>query len=692
MLILWAILLISTGCGRPSVRFSDVNARAHIEMLAGSIGSRPIGTAANARARTYLIEQLRLYGFDVRIQETDAKRPELGLTARVSNVIASRAGTRPGSIGLVAHYDSTPSTPGAGDDALGVAVTLEAARILTDRRDRNYGLIVLLTDGEEEGLMGAAGLIEDRVLREDLLAYLNFEAIGASGPALLFETGPGNDWIAGAWARSAPEPRGSSYALEVYERLPNDTDFSIFKCTGVPGLNFAAVGDSRAYHTARDTPDRVSTSVIRQMGANAVAIVEDLDRRDLSVRSPEQPAYFDVSGAFAVSYGPRARRLLSGAAAVLAFAAGVRAIVVVWRLVGLWRLLATGAWAILALAAVFGAMVFVVWALRAARGVQHPWYAHPDRLFWLLVTTAVVAGWSSIVLASILPRRMRAAAHPSAVWSVTLPVWAGIAVLAEWKAPAASHLWTVPLLAAGVLLAAAPLRHTSLVRLISLLVLAVTATLWARETRELLLFAVSVLGRMPIVTPVFVYPALILAASVMIAPPLVATWLQFSDRLPAPRALVTTVAFTILAIVAGLSFGAPAYTREQPLRHGVRYLHDGATGQAFWEIDANEEGVSVLPPATDFPWRRVAAPLERRRAGPFIYRAAVTPLTVPPASFSGFVTERAEENRAGGCHPSARAWDQSDCRGSRRGLATAFELPWCRGTRRVDHDLRRATG
>ena len=48
-------------------------------MLAGTIGSRPIGTPENARARQYIVDQLRLFGYDVRVQETDARRRDFGL-------------------------------------------------------------------------------------------------------------------------------------------------------------------------------------------------------------------------------------------------------------------------------------------------------------------------------------------------------------------------------------------------------------------------------------------------------------------------------------------------------------------------------------------------------------------------------------------------------------------------------------
>ena len=63
------------------------------------------------------------------MQEADARRPELGTTARVANIIADAAGRAARSVGLVAHYDSRPEAPGATDDGLGVGVALEAARV-----------------------------------------------------------------------------------------------------------------------------------------------------------------------------------------------------------------------------------------------------------------------------------------------------------------------------------------------------------------------------------------------------------------------------------------------------------------------------------------------------------------------------------------------------------------------------------
>ena len=80
---------VIAGCSREPEIFSIRNARAHVDMLAGTIGSRPTGSEAHARARAYIIDQLRIFGYQVRVQETDARRPELGRTARVANIIGA---------------------------------------------------------------------------------------------------------------------------------------------------------------------------------------------------------------------------------------------------------------------------------------------------------------------------------------------------------------------------------------------------------------------------------------------------------------------------------------------------------------------------------------------------------------------------------------------------------------------------
>ena len=637
LLVLGALL--AAACSRPPALFVDTNARAHIGMLAGTIGSRPVGSTANQRAREYVIDQLRQMGFEVRVQETDARRHELGLTARVSNIIGILPGERREGVALLAHYDSSPHAPGATDDALGVGVALEAARVVAARGKPRWTLLVLLTDGEESGLMGAAGLVTDSDVMSRLHAYLNLESIGSSGNAVLFEAGPGNAWLVSPWARRAPYPRGGSYALEIYQRLPNDTDFSIFKTRDVPGLNFAPVGDSYAYHTARDTPDRLGRDMIRMTGENAVAILTALQEVDITQRASPSATYFDIGGTVGVSYGQAVQWLLSIAALLLGVVAWVRLTAEAIRESGVLRWILTLSWSWIGAALVAGSMAGATWLLRIAREVYHPWYARPGRLFLLLIAVGMTVGWSVARLGQWLPRRAHPARHPSLTWSAALPAWIVVAALALWFAPAAAYLFTLPLAAAGLLLSPLPARNDAAVRVVSLVIFAVAGTLWIRETHDVLRFLVATMGRLPIVTPAFVYAALLSVAGLMIAPPIVAT---FASARPLIRPwLVTACLLLATAVATAAAWMAPAYTYEQPLRRYVRALQDGDAPQAIWEVASVEPGIdladnapggwaagSAAPSGGSVPWGRYRLP--------FVFHAMGPPLGPPPISIAGF--------------------------------------------------------
>lgn len=638
--------LASASCSRTPPVFVEQNARAHLNVLAGRIGSRPAGTPAAESARAYIVDQLTLYGFTVRVQEVDARRAEIGRTARVANIIGILPGERSEAVGLVSHYDSGFETPGAADDAFGVAVSLEAARSLAARRQRRWTLFVLVTDAEEAGLMGAAGLATDREVVDRLKAYINVEAVGSSDPFLLFETGPGNGWLVGPWARHAPHPRGGSYGLEVYRRLPNDTDFSIFKRLEIPGLNFASVGDSHAYHTARDVPDRLPSRLLQKAGENLVAIVTALESTDVTARAAWDATYFDIGGTVAIAFGPWTAWTIAGAALLLGAIAFVRMAAAVIRLGGLARLLLASFWAAAAIGLAAASMIGVTWALRASREVYHPWYAHPDRLLLLLATTGVSVAWGVNRLGRWFPPRAHGPRHPALAWTLTLPVWIALAVTMLWWAPGAAYLWTIPLLVAGFLLAVVPRSNAIAIRVASVLILAVAATLWLRETLEMSRFMVAIFGRLPVVTPVFVYAAVPVLAGLMVAPPFIAA---VAPPHPINRpSLMSAVCLAAVAVAAGYAYAAPAYTFDQPLRRSVRAIQDdgGDAGTAIWEVASTEPGLDLEAGAPSGWTVETTAPEASvpigRYAHPFVFRTRGPSLGPAPARIAG-VTRTAVE-------------------------------------------------
>ena len=75
----------------------------------------------------------------------------------------------------------------------------------------------------------------------------------------------------------------TSFAVEVYRALPNDTDFSVLLADGgFTGLNTAYIDGAAAYHTPQDRPERMDQASLQAMGDNALALVRALGDRDLA--------------------------------------------------------------------------------------------------------------------------------------------------------------------------------------------------------------------------------------------------------------------------------------------------------------------------------------------------------------------------------------------------------------------------
>ncbi len=628
-----SLTLAGAACSRPGqTPFSLDRARAHVRMLAETIGSRAVGTEANDRARQYIIDELQKMGFDARVQVADARRPELGLTVHVQNIIAVKRGARPDAIALVSHYDSSAYAPGGADDGLGVAAGLEAARVLTARA-MQHTLAVIVTDGEEAGLMGAAALDADPIARQ-LGAYLNVEAVGSAGPSLLFETGPGNSWVVDAWARSAPEPRGGSFAVEIYRRIPNDTDFSMLKRLGVPGLNFASIADGYAYHTARDTADRLSSDTIAQTGHTLVRTVEALDAIDLSRRTFDQATYFDLMGRTAIWAGPAATAAAAALAVIFGLLAWIKSLRAGVRAVGGWRFALTIAWSVVGAAVVLAGMTAAAWLLREAREVYHPWYARPGRLFLFTAVMGVLAGWSTARLGMLLPQRVHGSRHPVLVWAIVLPAWIAIAAIVSYSAPAAAYLFALPLLVTAVLLLVTPLSNGLAVRVVSLVAFAFIAMLWWWLLLQLLRFAVAHFGRVPTITPVWVYAALMFSAGLMLVPPVLAVLTGRPIQRPS---LATALLLVVVVLAAAFAYSAPAYTHEQPQRRAVMYAQDSTGGGGHWQVGSNEPGLDLLVQAAE--WQPLRGPLPLavsvpRLPHPFVFHAKVDATWQIPGSVS----------------------------------------------------------
>lgn len=288
----------------PPAAFSAERALAHIRVIAAA--PHPIGSPENDGVRKYLVEQLAALGLQPQIFSgvgvyKSASNINIGATQNILGYLPGAANSR--SIMLVAHYDSVYSAPGAADDGAGVAAVLETARALRAGPALNNDVFFLLTDGEEAGLLGADA-VSSLPWMKKIGLIMNFEARGNKGPSLLFETGANNAALMDVVAHRSSYPVGSSLFYSLYQLLPNDTDFTVFRRQNIPGLNFAFGEDLDAYHSRLDTPANLSLSSLQHHGSYALDLTRAFGAMDLSnlSRMKGDDVFFDWFGAHFVAY------------------------------------------------------------------------------------------------------------------------------------------------------------------------------------------------------------------------------------------------------------------------------------------------------------------------------------------------------------------------------------------------------
>ncbi len=244
--------------------------------------------------REYLIQRLEQLGADtISLYKYDSlvgpEKKHVVYTFDAVNILAEFSPLTqtedPSYLLLVAHYDSRYSQPmpkdtvwsyGAADDGYGVSTILETvAQALKYRQDWKQGIKVLFTDAEEVGMMGMkAAWANDRQIFDNVGFMINVEARGPWGPALLFETCPGNEKVMELYAKAAKYPFTYSLTTVVYNLMPNFTDFTIVK-DEVPGMNFSTIVDVNHYHTDLDNFSNISPKSIQHYGAQIVPITKE---------------------------------------------------------------------------------------------------------------------------------------------------------------------------------------------------------------------------------------------------------------------------------------------------------------------------------------------------------------------------------------------------------------------------------
>jgi hypothetical protein len=604
----------------PATAFAAGRAMRDLSLIA----KRPhsTGTAANTLVRDYIVRRCRELGLQATVQDTSVFISNFGQSAtssratigRVQNIIARLPGKQRGgkAVLVLAHYDSQPHTPGAGDDGAGVAAMLETIRALRAGPPLANDVIWLFTDGEEAGLLGAQAYAADTArLRREVGVALNFEGRGNQGPSLTFEVSPQNGWVMREYARAVPTPIASSLFYEAYRRLPNDTDFTPLRQAGVTGLNFAFIGGFSYYHSPADTPAHLDLGSLQHQGDYMLSLVRHFGNTSLAQTKAPDYTFFNPIGTWLVCY-PAAWNLpltaLTACALLIVVVLAMRR-----RLLSLLSLLGG------ALVWLFGLLLMLVvsWGTLKSVSALYPEYnAFYEGAFYnsMVYQVALLALGGAVFTAyySWLSRRMR----PDSLVGGSLLMLTLLLGVLQWQAASSAYLLIWPLLFA-ILAWAWRLRQAAQAAapdVVSwLLALPAIGILGQLIYLFLIIFG---LGMLVLIAPLFL--ALLLGLLLPLLLPVLSLGGRGSRAILPGLGLATVV----VALAVGQATSQP--TADKPQQTHLFYALDADQGRAYWltaatKLDAWTRLVLTHPQYQPLP---SLFPRQAMQAIPVLHQAA----------------------------------------------------------------------
>jgi hypothetical protein len=424
----------------PDLAFSAVRAARHLAFI--SRAPHPVNSPEHDVVRDYILNTLRTLGYAPEVQKTAAINERYGVPGAVENILCRLKGSDPGkAVLLVAHYDSVAAGPGASDDGAAVAAFLETARILKSLPQQKRDIVFLFSDGEEEGLLGAQAFVLEHPWAHEVGIVLNFEARGTSGPSIMFETSNRNGWLIDNFAAAASHPVANSLSYEIYKRLPNDTDLTVFQHAGYSGMNFAYIDNVVYYHKPLDSVQNLDLGSLQQQGDYALEMARQFGNTASDDPRPANVVYFDVFGKMLVRYGGATATFL----VVLAGLALLSTLFLGFRR----KLLRGGALVIGFLAFLAGAVITTFmatsasWVAAALRphfySISQNWLYHPG---WFVGTFSVVGLSCAVAFYWMIAKFI----GPANLAAGTLLGWLGMAFAVRMYVPGGSYLFIWPLL------------------------------------------------------------------------------------------------------------------------------------------------------------------------------------------------------------------------------------------------------
>lgn len=219
-----------------------------------------------------------------------------GVVYNQQNIVATLqgTGTHPGVIVLGAHYDSrsidpfngTSFAPGANDNGSGVAVLLEAARVLSSR-EWNQTIVFVAFAAEEQDRRGSVQFVTDRLLTGWQFDVMLTNDIVGGRPGIpqmvrLFSLEPESspprqlaryiDYVANIYLPNFP-----IQLVNAEDRLDRYGDHISFLEAGIPAVRLTeSEEDSNRQHNSSDTAEWLDYNYLRQVTQLNIAVLANM--------------------------------------------------------------------------------------------------------------------------------------------------------------------------------------------------------------------------------------------------------------------------------------------------------------------------------------------------------------------------------------------------------------------------------
>ncbi|MFN5598764.1 MAG: M20/M25/M40 family metallo-hydrolase, partial [Gemmatimonas sp.] len=265
-------------------------------LSADSMEGRRTGTPGSARARAWIVQQLKAMGarpaaeHERHLERASGRGMAAGDSAAGVNIIARIPGRTPGGPVLVlsAHYDhlgvrNGEVFNGADDDASGcVAILTIAERLLKD--PPQHDVLVAFFDAEEMGLQGARAFVNaPPVPLASIAANLNLDMVARQDAGTLWVSGTSHSPFLKPLAEAASKASGVAvrFGHDTKDLKPGDdwtgsSDHGAFHGKGIPFL-YLGVEDHPDYHKSGDDAAKVDPAFYRSSVEFAAALVRRLD-------------------------------------------------------------------------------------------------------------------------------------------------------------------------------------------------------------------------------------------------------------------------------------------------------------------------------------------------------------------------------------------------------------------------------